>query len=149
MTRFDTIRLNSFLESNNQVIKGLFNTVYETVNHTCGKNQEKAMALMYLEQAYMWAHKALTVEQLETNRAPAPVAASPSAEFQQAVAVTSLFNPSQSLMPNLLAAQQLVQPPPPPAFSADGLVNGVADLEAVLKSVDLAALLKHKFGPDA
>ena len=34
MTRFDHIKLDSLAESNNQVLKGLFNTVYEAVNQT-------------------------------------------------------------------------------------------------------------------
>ena len=135
MTRFDHIKLDSLAESNNQVLKGLFNTVYEAVNQTCGNaSQEKSMALMYLEQSYMWALKALMVAQLENSVRPAP-------DFQHAASMLGVFNPSQSVMPNLVESQRMAQSmsqPQQPTFSADGLTNSVAELTDALKKMGLS-----------
>ena len=131
MTRFDHIKLDSLAESNNQVLKGLFNTVYEAVNQCCGgSSQEKSMALMYLEQSYMWALKALMVAQLEHAIKPAP-------DFQQAASVMGVFNPTQNAIPNLMDLQRLTQPQQPTQISADGLTNSVNELSAALKKLGL------------
>jgi len=126
MTRFDYVKLDSLSESNNQVLKGLFNTVYEVVSQACGGGQERSLALMYLEQSYMWALKALSVSQLEKVVKPSP-------DFQHAASMISVFNPSQSVTPNLVESQRLAQATP--QLSADGLAASVTELSEALKKM--------------